>query len=438
MFVLANTAGASAVTPAASKTTLFVDASGVPSTKDAGGTVVQLLSGPAAAAAYQPLNANLTGISSVTVANDQALVYTGGSWASYSLTAAGRALSGVAGTANTFPYFSAANVVTLGAVTATGLSVLSAANQAAARTAIQAVGLVGAESIAGIKTCSDAWRWNLSTAGSIQYANPGNQIGIIFRFGDPAGGDASMYRSEIRFGQGLMNVFVNDVAGTATGTQGYFVNTTTLSPQVTNAMSCGSSGRLWTQVWATNATINTSDARLKTEPRQLREAEFKAFSAVCRLPPVWRWLSRVHGDENCEPEGRAARKHFGPTVQAAMQVFADNGLDAFENAPFCYDEWEAQEEQWHEWPAKDAVLDDDGNVLEPAVEAGRELIQPAREAGNRYSFRKEELLCGMVSALARENDEQAAENVALRDVMAELKEAMAALLARVATLEAKT
>ena len=210
-------------------------------------------------------------------------------------------------------------------------------------------------------------------------------------------------------------------------------------------MSLGLSSNLWTTVYATNSTINTSDARLKTEPRQLREAEFKAFSAVCRLPPVWRWKSRVYGDENCEPEGRAARKHFGPTVQAAMQVFADNGLDAFENAPFCYDEWEAQEEQWHEWDAKEAVyettpavLGEDGEVveperivlIEPAVEAGRELIQPAREAGNRYSFRKEELLCGMVSALARENDEQSAKIEAQQSLLDDL-------LARVAALEAK-
>ena len=345
----------------------------------------------------QPLNTNLTDLSALTPAADQSAYYNGTTWATYSLTAAGRALSAVAGTANTFPYFSAANVVTLGAVTSTGLSVLSAANQAAARTAIQAVGLVGAESIVGIKTCTDAWRWNLSTAGSIQYANPGNQIGIIFRFGDPAGGDSSMYRSEIRFGQGLMNVFVNDVASTSTGTQGYFVNTTTLSPQVNNSMSCGSSGRVWTQVFATNTTISTSDARLKTDPRQLRDAEFKAASAIARLPAVWRWLSRVHGDENCEPEGKEARKHFGPTVQAAIAVMEANGLDPFAYSFICYDEWEALPEQWHEG------------------EAGRELVQEAREAGDRYSFRKEELLCFLAAAMARQIDELDARVTALEN-----------------------
>lgn len=380
MFVLTNTAGASATTPPATKTTLFVDASGVPSTKNNGGTVTPLLTGPAAALAYQPLDSDLTGIAGLTYAADQTPYYNGTAWATYTVTSVGRTL-------------------------------LAATTQAAARTAIQAVGTVGNETIAGAKTCTTAWRWDIGTFGSIQFANPLDQIGFIFRFGDPAGGDAAMYRNDFRFSQGQMNLFVNAVAGTSAGTQGLQVTTTTVGPQVTNAMSCGSSGRVWTQVFATNTTISTSDARLKTEPRQQSDAERKVGSELARLPAIWEWLT---GD----------RLHAGPTVQAAMAVMEEHGLDPFAYSFICYDEWEAEPEQWHEWPAKDAVLDDDGNMLEPAVEAGRELIQPAREAGDRYSFRKEELLCFMVSALAAENDVQAAK--------------LEAIDARLAALEART
>lgn len=398
MFVLANTAGASAVTPAASKTTLFVDASGVPSTKNSGGTVVQLLSGPAAAAAYQPLNANLTGISSVTVANDQALAYTGGAWASYSLTAAGRALSGVAGTANTFPYFSAANVVTLGSVTATGLSVLAAANQAAARTAIQAVGTVGDETVAGVKTF---------TGASVRIQNPG--AGFWLDEGTATDGayfvlNNATLQIQARaanfggFSRSLAQILVN---GTRTSLGG-----TEVSPLADNTQSLGSGGRRWTTVYAVNATINTSDARLKTEPRQLSDAERKAGSDLARLPAIWEWLT---GD----------RLHAGPTVQAAMTVMEAHDLDPFAYSFICYDEWEAEPEQWHEWEAE--VDPETGEVTR---EAGRELIQPAREAGDRYSFRKEELLCFMVSALAAENDVQAAK--------------IEAMDARLAALEART
>lgn len=49
----------------------------------------------------------------------------------YSLTAGGRALGGVAGTADTFPYFSASNTVTLASITTAGRAMASAANAAA-------------------------------------------------------------------------------------------------------------------------------------------------------------------------------------------------------------------------------------------------------------------------------------------------------------------
>lgn len=404
MFVLANTAGASAVTPAASKTTLFVDASGVPSTKNNGGTVTPLLTGPAAAAAYQPLDSDLTGIAGLTYAADKSIYYTGSAWATFDLTAAGRALSGVAGTANTFPYFSAANVVTLGSVTATGLSVLAAANQAAARTAIQAVGLVGAESVSGAKTFTDTLTRSAATGDSI--------IAITSL--------AASSQAQLQLNTPLRNalfqvsgsgrVGVYDTTNTrwlwyAENVLGQFKFNGSLMPETTNSFSVGSPTLLWNTIYATNSTINTSDARLKTEPRQPSEAERKAGSALSREPMIWEWLT---GD----------RLHAGPTVQAAIAVMEAHGLDPFAYSFICYDEWEAEPEQWHEWEAE--VDPETGKVTR---EAGRELIQLAREAGNRYSFRKEELLCFMVSALAAENDLQAAK--------------VEALDARLAALEAK-
>lgn len=365
---------------------------------------------------------NLAGLAPLTIANDQAPYFAGGSWGSYSLTAAGRALSAVAGTANTFPYFSAANVVTLGAVGATGLTSLAAANAAAGRTAIGAaddanvVHRTGDESIAGLKTFTAASRWNLGTVGSVQFSTPSNYPGILFRYGDPAGGDELMYRSEIRGGNGFMQIFVNNAMSSAAGTRGVAIVTNAFAPLVTATMSLGTSPLLWTQVFAQNATINTSDARLKTEPRQLRDAEFKAASTIARLPAVWRWIHRVEGDEQNEPEGREARKHFGPTVQAAIAVMEAHGLDPFAYSFICYDQWEAE----------DATYDEDGNET-----------TPAREAGDRYSFRKEELLCFLASALAVEVDQ-------LRDALAaqaaELASAMdlvQQLMDRVAALEAK-
>jgi hypothetical protein len=347
MFVLTNTAGASATTPPASKTTLFVDASGVPSTKSSGGTVTPLLTGPAAAAAYQPLDSDLTGIAGLTYAADKSIYYTGSAWATYDLTGVGRTL-------------------------------LAATTQAAQRTAIQAVGLVGAESISGEKTYTDISRWNLSTAGTIEYGLPAGVPGIVGRAGDPAGGTASQFRNDLRFGSGFIQLLNASTAGTAAGVRGVQWDAN-YYPVQSNAMSCGRSGNVWTQVFATNTTISTSDARLKTEPRQQSDAERKVGSALAREPMIWEWLT---GD----------RLHAGPTVQAAMAVMKAHGLDPFAYSFICYDEWEAEA----------ATYDEEGNEL-----------TPAREAGNRYSFRKEELLCFMVSALAAENDLQAAKVEAL-------------------------
>lgn len=353
---------------------------------------------------------NLAGLTNLTIANDQAPYFAAGAWGAYNLTAAGRALSAVAGTANTFPYFSAANVVTLGVVGATGLASLAAANATAGRTAIggaddtAVVHLTGTETVSGAKTftglivATDSITVDRTGIGSIQLTAPsGIAPGFILRRTQ----SGSLYRSEIRANDARIQIGANPTAGSDVAPSRFFeVGNDYIRPSVTNVMSCGIAGNVWTQVFATNTTISTSDGRLKTEPRQLRDAEFKAASAIARLPAVWRWLSRVHGDENCEPEGREARKHFGPTVQAAIAVMEAHGLDPFAYSFICYDQWEDQEEQWHEWDAE--VDPETGEVTR---EAGRELVQEAREAGDRYSFRKEELLCFLIAAMARQHDE---------------------------------
>ncbi len=363
---------------------------------------------------------NLAGQAGVAVANDQALALIGGNWTAYALTAVARTFLAATTQANqrTALGLGDAAVQNIGTSGAT-VPLLNGTNTWG-----------GSQTFGGTNYAGAALRLTDGTNNLAIFANTGQ---IFFSV------SASMsYRfdgNNITAGAGVSGAVIWPGV-----TPSSF-----LYPVTTNTVSCGRAGNVWTQVFATNTTISTSDARLKTKPRQLRDAESVAMSEIIRLPGVWRWKSRVYGDENCEPEGREARKHFGPTVQAAIAVMEAHELDPFAYSFICYDEWEAEPEQWHEWPAKDAVyetipavLGEDGEVvepertvlIEPAVEAGRELIQPAREAGDRYSFRKEELLCGMVSALARENDEQAAKIEAQQSLLDDL-------LARVAALEAK-
>lgn len=85
----------------------------------------------------QGYDATLQSLAGLATAANQGLYLTAtDTFATFSLTAGGRALGGVAGTANTFPYFSAANVVTLGSITAAGRTVLAAVDATAQRTAL--------------------------------------------------------------------------------------------------------------------------------------------------------------------------------------------------------------------------------------------------------------------------------------------------------------
>ena len=88
-------------------------------------------------AGKQNADATLTALAGLTTAANQGIYATGAdAFATYSLTAGGRALGGVAGTANTFPYFSAANTVALGSITAAGRALIDDANATAQLTTL--------------------------------------------------------------------------------------------------------------------------------------------------------------------------------------------------------------------------------------------------------------------------------------------------------------
>lgn len=69
-----------------------------------------------------------------------------------------------------------------------------------------------------------------------------------------------------------------------------------------------------------------------------------------------------------------------------------HGLDPMRYGFICYDKWPETPEVVETWPAQDAVLDEAGNVVSPAVESGSRVTQTYMPAGDRYSFRHDELL----------------------------------------------
>lgn len=169
-------------------------------------------------------------------------------------------------------------------------------------------------------------------------------------------------------------------------------------PGSDNAQACGDAALRWSTVYTGSGTINTSDAREKTSVCPLTTAEIAAAIELGSEIGVYQWLAMI------EQKGDAARQHVGMTVQRAIAVLESHGLDPFAYGFICYDEWLALPEIRHEWPAQSQVVDDFGNLVREAVDAGFEVVQEFRAAGDRYSFRMDELLAFIAKGLSHRLD----------------------------------
>lgn len=174
--------------------------------------------------------------------------------------------------------------------------------------------------------------------------------------------------------------------------------TKAVTPLLDNDQSLGSIARRNSVVYAGTGAISTSDGREKTEVRALNPAEIEAAKEIAKEIGAYRWLASV------QAKGADAREHVGLTVQKAIAILQSHELDPFGYGFICYDKWGSQ----------DAVVEQTrvGNVL-----AGSEVVyegvtedwieaeglvwnythtktvelQPALPAGDRYSFRYDEL-----------------------------------------------
>ncbi|WP_132862949.1 tail fiber domain-containing protein [Stenotrophomonas sp. ATCM1_4] len=158
--------------------------------------------------------------------------------------------------------------------------------------------------------------------------------------------------------------------------------TGTMAPGLDNSQQLGTASFRWSELFAANGTINTSDAREKTSVRPFTPAELAAAVELGREIGAYQWLAMI------EAKGSAARQHIGMTVQRAIEIMQSHGLDPFAYGFICYDQW----------PELLEVVGEDG-----------EIVQEARPAGDRYSFRMDELLAFIIAGerAARQAGEQA-------------------------------
>lgn len=140
-------------------------------------------------------------------------------------------------------------------------------------------------------------------------------------------------------------------------------------PSHTNKASLGKANKLWTTIYAASGAVNTSDARFKQDISSIPNDVIQAWREVDLVQ--YRWIDAV------TEKGVGARYHTGLIAQRIKEVFAQHGLDAQDYGLLCYD-------QWPDTPAREAVVDESGNIIEPAVD-----YQPA---GERWGIRADECL----------------------------------------------
>ena len=178
-----------------------------------------------------------------------------------------------------------------------------------------------------------------------------------------------------------------------------FIHSDKVTPGRDNAQSFGSPDLRISQVYAAQGSINTSDARLKTEtsgiPENLLEAWGKQVS-----PCLFQWLDSIE-----EKGTDKARIHSGFIAQQVEKAFKAAGFDPARYAAWCYDEWDDEyeseaviDQEEENGKRKVNVADDECNTW---VEEREEPIQEekshteqrlVRKKGNRYSLRPDQIL----------------------------------------------
>ncbi len=126
-----------------------------------------------------------------------------------------------------------------------------------------------------------------------------------------------------------------------------------------NLHDLGAPTARWDDIYATNGTIQTSDANEKQQIASLTDAEMTAAKAISTLFKTFKW------NDSVAEKGDAARTHAGVIAQEVEQAMTAAGLDAGDYAFFISSTW---------WETQTDV---------PAVEADPENEVEAKEAYTR-------------------------------------------------------
>lgn len=295
-------------------------------------------------------------------------------------------------------WFTAARVRS---VVLTGLSLASSAAITATDTVLSAFGKLQAQASAASTAISGKLS-NAGDTGNGDYTFVGNvtaqkSSGNVYMFVGSASGNLAGFffttlssprwivsKSSLAEGSGNsgsdLTVIGYDNSGASLGLRLSISRATgNVTPGSDNSQSFGSGALRWSVLYAATGSINTSDGREKTDVLPLTDSEISAAVELSKEAGTYQWLVAL------QEKGDSARLHVGMTVQRAIEVMQSHGLDPMRYGFICYDKWDELPEVWADIPEE---KDAEGNVTR---EASRELQQAYRAAGDRYSFRTDEL-----------------------------------------------
>ncbi len=141
--------------------------------------------------------------------------------------------------------------------------------------------------------------------------------------------------SDITLGSGNVGVrFVSAAGGALANISPTSVTTNGAQDDL---IDLGRASARWDNIYATNGTINTSDANDKQSIEELTEAETRVAVACKGLVRKFKWNSAV------ESKGSEARYHFGVIAQDVQSAFEAEGLDAGDYGVFVSSTWEDED-----------------------------------------------------------------------------------------------
>ncbi|WP_217433514.1 tail fiber domain-containing protein, partial [Pseudomonas putida] len=188
-----------------------------------------------------------------------------------------------------------------------------------------------------------------------------------------------------------------------------------LAASVDNSQQLGVSQRRWSVVFASTGAINTSDAREKTPVRSLTANEVKAARLLAAEIGIYQWLASVQDKGESD-----ARQHIGMTVQRSIEIMELCDLDPFAYGFICYDAWEDEVEVI---PAVYQEIINHEGIASKGALITPELRTVVTPAGDRYSFRTDQLNTFIAAGLRAESDELRARQEDLEARLAALESA---------------